>query len=305
MASEPDNDTARMTFTEHLAELRVRIIRAGYALIAALVVCYIFSNQIFTFLVSPFLPQIQSGVIVNDGVIPGLDEKGNPVATPPVEATGGTEPGGAAPKPADASVDRPKVVALSPFEPVLVAMKIATMGGIVLAMPFILYQACAFVFPGLTKRERNAVLILLLGGGALAVAGVAMAYYAVLPFMLPVLKGWVPSFVETQFQMSTTLDQLTYLFLGFAVTFQMPMFLLILVYLEVITPQTLVAQWRMAVVLIAIVSAVFTPPDAISMTLMMVPLVLLYLGSAAGAYVIVWSKKKRASNAGEAARSAG
>ena len=265
-----------MTFTEHLAELRTRIIRSGYALVVAVFLCYALSTHIYTFIVRPIIPLVQPGHIENDDVLETKDADGKVL---PPEAV--------------LKDDTIKFVALSPFEPVMVSMRIAMYGGAVLAMPFILFQVCGFIFPGLTGRERNAVMIMLLGGGALAVSGVALAYYFVFPVIIPVLKSMAPSFVETQFQMSTTLGELIYLLLGFAITFQFPMFVLILVYLDLLTPQTLVAQWRIAIVGIAVVAAVFTPPDAISMTIMMVPLLFLYVGSAIGAYAIVWSRKKK------------
>jgi sec-independent protein translocase protein TatC len=275
-----------MTFTEHLAELRVRIMRASVALIVAVFVCYAASENIFAFLVRPLLPLAETNQMRNDT---GLDASGQPIPPPVPDAE-------SAPKTGGLVLDKkgaPKVVTLSPFETVLVYMKIATKGGLILAMPFILFEACAFIFPGLSGKERNAVLFFLFGGGALAIFGVGIAYGVVFPIVVPVLQGWAPEFVETQFQMSTTLDQLTYLLLGFAVTFQLPMFLLVLVYLDLLTPQTLVSQWRLAIVVIAVISAIFTPPDALSMAVMMGPLLLLYLGSAFGAYIIVWMKKKR------------
>ena len=97
---------------------------------------------------------------------------------------------------------------LNPLEPVLVKLKIAAYGGFLVSMPFIIFQICAFIFPGLTSSERKVVRICIFGCSILGVGGVAVAYWAVFPLVLPYLVTFAPSFVNVQLRMNETLSLL-------------------------------------------------------------------------------------------------
>ncbi|HOZ45754.1 MAG TPA: twin-arginine translocase subunit TatC [Candidatus Hydrogenedentes bacterium] len=238
------DDEARMTFTEHLGELRTRIVRAGVALVIGFVVCYALSNQIFAYVRWP---------------LRALEDAW---------------------------------VALSPIEPVLVKLKIAGYGGALLMSPYILYQACAFVFPGLTRKERSVVRVLLFGGAALSVLGVAVAYWGILPLVLPYLiEKLTPDGVVNQLRLNETLSFIVKVLAGFAIAFQFPMAVLVLVYMDLLTPDTLKRYRRVAIVGLAVASAVLTPPDPGSMIIMLIPLLLLYEGSIWASYLVVRKKK--------------
>lgn len=262
-----DNDL-RMTFTEHLGELRTRIIRCAIALLLGIIICFALYEPIFAMLSRPLQP-LQTQQILQTETPETTPESGT--ETPPAE-------------------QESLWLILNPIEPFLVNLKLAAYGGIVVSLPFIIYQICAFVFPGLKPKERKAVLILLIGSFFLVVLGFVVAYFGVFPLVLPYLMQYAPEGVKFQLRLNETVSLILKGLLGFAIAFQFPMVVVVLVYLELVTPDQL-RQWRkVAIVLITFCSAVFTPPDPFSMLLMAGPLVLLYEASIIVSRIVVWRK---------------
>lgn len=239
------DDEGRMTFTEHLKELRTRIIRSLMAVaVCTLIVCLRY-NDIFELISRPFK---QSGI---------------------------------------------KWITMSPFEPIFVMLRLSLYGGITLAFPVILYQACAFIFPGLTRKEKRAVQFMLSCGLILALAGVSLAYFGIFPVAVPhMMKLFTPVGVTNQLHLSETLPQILLVLLGFAIAFQFPMLLMILVYLDLVKPQSLLRHWRYWMVGIAFAATIFVPPDPFSLLMLTIPLWLLYWLSVLGAFVIVRKRDK-------------
>lgn len=271
------DDEKRMTFTEHLAELRIRIIRIGVAVAMAMVLCYIASNKINEALLWPLLP------------IQGAAQE----ATSPSDATAPSE--SPAPKPPAGSKDKEvSVTLLNPLEIVFVQLRTAGYAGIVLALPYVLWQIGAFVFPGLKPNERKAVRILVVGCSILAICGVAVAYFGILPVVLPYLRMWVPEGWTIQMRANETISIVIKFLAGFAIAFQFPMVTLVLVYLDLLSPLTLRQYRKIAIVGIAVASAVLTPPDPGSMIIMMMPLLLLYEVSIWLSYLVVRRRKNPA-----------
>ena len=262
----------RMTFIEHLGELRIRIIRSLWAAGIGIVVAYIISNQLITLLAAPliYIPHDKAAAAVDGATTVVTSSRGEAI---------------------------PWVV-LNPLEPMLVKMKIAAWAGLLFALPFILHQIRAFIFPGLNDREKKAITICISGCTGLAIAGVALAYWGVFPFVLPYLASFAPDFVEFSFRMNETLSLLLKCFLGFAAAFQFPMVVLALVYMDILSPDTLKAYRKMAIVGLFALAMVLTPPDPFSMLVMGMPLVLLYEVSIWMSYMIVRLKKRRAAEAG-------
>ena len=325
------DEEMRMSFTEHLGELRDRLIRSAIAVALGAVICYLLSNQIFAALSQPIkiLESEIAGIeILPDPVLPEEGAPESALAPAPVEPEV-TDPAAVVEavtegkpvwvtlqtddalvlrlkiadrtiqdlevraKPAQTGLDASWTV-LNPMEPLIVKFKIAGYGGLFLAMPFVLYQLCAFIFPGLNPKERNAAQYMISGCTVLAFAGVCVAYFGVFPFVLPYLANFVPEDVNVQLRMNETISMIVFGLLGFGIAFQFPMVVLILVYMGVLTPDTLRQYRKIVVVGLAIVSAVLTPPDPISMTLMLVPLYLLYEGSIWVSYLVIRSQKKAA-----------
>ena len=275
-----ENDEKRMTFTEHLGELRTRIIRSFMALFVAVILCYALSNVIFEQIARPLKP---------------LDERG--MIAPPEKAPDGGVPG--APAAAEAPAPGAKKpgrsmewTVLNPIEFVVVQFKIAGYGGFLLALPFILYQIMAFVFPGLLPNERRVVQILVGGCSILGIVGVGVAYFGVFPLVLPYLLEWTPEWVQIQLRITETLNIIVKLLVGFAIAFQFPMVVLVLVYMGLLTPQSLREYRKFAIVIMALAAAILTPPDVFSMSVMLLPLVILYEASIWASYLVLRRKKK-------------
>jgi sec-independent protein translocase protein TatC len=244
---EEETDEKRMTFTEHLGELRIRIIRAGIALAITVLLTYVFSEFILKILTVP-LNEINLHLF-------------------------------------------------SPFEKIFLKIKIAGYGGLLITLPYILWQLCAFVFPGLRPIERNAIKILLFGCSILAVIGVLLAYFFVLPFVLTFLAGNLMENMVSTLNASKTLGNIIQILAGFAIAFQFPMVVLILVQLDFLTPETLKKYRKVSVVGMAVVAAMLTPPDPVTMTIMLLPLIFLYEGSILISYLVVRRKKRAAKDA--------
>ena len=262
-----DDNEARMTFTEHLGELRTRIIRSMLSIVVAFGITAWFSEEILQLIARPLL------------VIPA------PVTTQPHDAGAApsTSPATAQPHEAGAAPSAPPAKAppmwttLGPLEGFFVRFKVAMYAALVLALPYIMYQICAFIFPGLKSNERRLAQFLLIGCGALAIVGVLIAYFGVFPFVLPYLLEYNPDWVTAQLRMQETITLLLLGLVGFAIAFQFPMALLILVYLGLLSVETLRKYRRFAIVGLACASAVLTPsPDPFSMMIMLAPLLILY-----------------------------
>jgi sec-independent protein translocase protein TatC len=136
------------------------------------------------------------------------------------------------------------------------------------------------------------VQILIFGCSLLGIAGMLVAYFGVFPLVLPYLLRWVPEGVAVQLRMNETMTIILYGLLGFAIAFQFPMAVLILVYMDLLTPAALKQHRKVAIVGIAFLSAVLTPPDPISMSIMMLPLLLLYELSIWVSYLVVRRKRR-------------
>ncbi len=274
---------ARMTFTEHLAELRMRLIRSLFALGVGVILCYVVSDQLIVLLASPLAPLGETGIISSA-----------PSETPADAA----KPEGASPSPPDtapaqsAPVRQVEWTVLNPLEFVIVKFKVAGYGGFLFALPFVIWQFCAFVFPGLLPHEKRVMKILIFGCSILAVAGVSVAYFGVFPLVLPYLLEWTLPFIKTQLRLNETLDIIIKLMAAFAVAFQFPMAVLILVYMDLLTPQKLREFRKFAIVGMAVASAALTPPDVFSMAIMLTPLLLFYEASIILSYLVVRRRKQ-------------
>lgn len=293
------DDEARMTFTEHLAELRTRLIRSAIAIVVCIIVSYLFSEWILVQITRPLVPLHKAGIFTPapEDVETPPEGEGPPA---PVEGEGPTaqSEGEAPAAPEEVAQVKPQdefsLQILNPLELILVELKLAAFAGIVLAFPYVLYQAAAFIFPGLKPGERRLVRILFIGCSVFAILGVSVAYFAVFPLVLPYLAGMVPPGVEINFRLSETVSIILKGLAAFAIAFQFPMVVMILTWLDLVTPAVLRKYRRLSYVGIAIASAVLTPPDPGSMILMMVPLVVLYEMSIWLSYLVIRRKKKAA-----------
>lgn len=170
-------------------------------------------------------------------------------------------------------------ITLSVTEPFFTTVEIASYGAFVLSLPVILYQLYAFVLPAFSPDEKRVIWPFLIAIPILFIAGVAFAYFVVLPAAIKFLLN----FNETQFAIEVRARDY-YRFLGvlciaMGVLFQIPIGVLAITRLGIVTPRQLAENRRYVILGISIVAAALPGGDPISMILIMIPLILLYEAS--------------------------
>ncbi|HZW18888.1 MAG TPA: twin-arginine translocase subunit TatC [Luteimonas sp.] len=169
-----------------------------------------------------------------------------------------------------------QMIAMNPAGAFFAPIKLAFLVAVFIAAPWLLYQAWAFIAPGLYKREKRLALPLLTSAVALFYAGCAFAYFLVLPMVFNFLLHFKPDIVAITPDINAYLEFVLVIFLAFGISFELPVALVILVLLGWVTPAQL-KEWRgYAIVGIFVVAAVITPPDVVSQLLLAIPMIGLY-----------------------------
>jgi len=167
---------------------------------------------------------------------------------------------------------------LAPGEFLFVSIKVAGYAGLTLALPYVLYEVLAFVLPGLTRRERRLVAPAVAGSALLFAAGLAFAWWALVPAALTFLVNYGADVVEPSWSIERYLDFVLLLMVATALAFQLPVLQLLLGALGLIKARTMLAAWRWVVVMAAIAGAVLTPStDPVTMLLLSGAITALFL----------------------------
>lgn len=191
-----------------------------------------------------------------------------------------------------------QMVAIDVATPFLTPIKLAFFAAIVVAMPYLLFQAWAFVAPGLYRHEKRLATPLLVSAIVLFYVGCAFAYFLVMPVVFGFLTATVPEGVAMMTDISHYLDFVLVLFLAFGLCFQVPVAVVILVILGVATPASLVRSRPYVIVGAFVVGAVLTPPDVLSQVMLAVPMCLLYEVGILAARAITRDREARAARSG-------
>jgi sec-independent protein translocase protein TatC len=165
-------------------------------------------------------------------------------------------------------------------------LKVAFFAGIILAMPVIFYQLWKFVMPGLYERERRYVIPFVLVATLFFLMGVSFAFFVVFPFGFRFFLGYATEGISAFPTLKEYLSFATTFLLAFGIIFEMPVIIFFLAKIGIVNHTVLKKQRKYAVLINAIVSAVLTPPDVVSMMFMMVPLLALYEISVWVAYLV-------------------
>src|SRR6266700_5090815 len=181
----------------------------------------------------------------------------------------------------------------SPTEPFLITLKFAFVVGLLFASPVVIYQAWAFLAPALYDREKRLILPALTVGVLLFLGGATVAYLWVLPRALQVLFSFQQSVLAPIITAYGYFAFAAQILIAFGLVTELPLVVVILAALGLVTPQFLARNRRYAIALSAGAAALLTPPDAVSMLLMMVPLVLLYEVSIWCAWVVTRRRARR------------
>jgi len=229
----------RMTLTEHLAELRTRIIRCVLAIVVGIIVLLASYDQVLQLLRKPYDDLCERKPELNCG---GLQFIG-------------------------------------PLEGFSTRLAICTYGGVILALPVIMWQLWRFIVPALHAKEKKYAIPFVLSSVGLFVLGGFVAYWTLGP-ALDFLISWAGDDVEANFQVSKYISLVGLMVAAFGIAFEFPVLLVFLQLVGVLTPQTLLKQWRYAIVIIFVIAAVITPSgDPYSMMALAIPMVVFYLVS--------------------------
>ena len=177
-----------------------------------------------------------------------------------------------------------QLIATEVASPFFTPMTLAFFVAVMLAMPFLLYQAWAFVAPGLYQNERRLAKPLLVAAVALFYAGCAFAWFLVLPTVFGFLTAVTPEGVAMMTDIGKYLNFVLVILLAFGLSFELPVAVVVLVVLGIVTPAQLREYRGYVIVGVFIVAAVITPPDVVSQLMLAIPMCLLYeIGIVAGA----------------------
>jgi sec-independent protein translocase protein TatC len=260
---EASIEATKAPLMEHLVELRRRLVWALVSFAGAFFICWFFAQDIYAFLQVPLSRALA----------------GNPHA---------------------------HMIATAPQETFFTYMKVGAFAGVCLAFPLIAAQLWLFVAPGLYKHEKRAFLPFLLATPFMFLLGASFVYYIMLPFALRFFASYqTPGGngalgIELQARVSEYFDLVMTLIIAFGLCFQLPVLLSLLGRVGIITSAQLRSVWRYAVVGIVALAAIITPPDALSMISLVVPLIGLYGVSIVCVWMIERGRAKE-----DAARAAG
>lgn len=226
----PYDPTQGQTLTDHLTELRYRLIRSAWGIVIVSAVCWYFNDELFNLVREPVTKFLPAG---------GL-------------------------------------VFTSPTDKFIVSMKLALLGGIIGSCPIWIYQVWKFIAPGLYSNERKYTLIFITVGTVLFGTGVLFAYYLALPTALEFLLTFGGTVDKPMITITEYLSFFMTMTLVFGAAFELPLILVLLGVIGLIDQNTLRSKRRYAVVILAFLSAIITPPDALSMIMLLGPMWALY-----------------------------
>jgi sec-independent protein translocase protein TatC len=250
----------RMTLTEHLRELRSRIIRSMLAVVLGIIIVLAAYDWVLDFLLEPYRSLCADR--------PNL-----------CELSGGN------------------VISISPLEGFATRLSISTYGGIILALPVLMWQIWRFIVPALHAKEKKYAIPFVASSVSLFALGAYLAYWT-LEKALEFLITWAGSDVQSTFRVSEYIRLVGLMIAAFGIAFEFPVLLVALQLIGIITPQTLLKGWRYAIMAIFVIAAVITPSgDPYSMLALALPMSLFYMISILIGYLV---QRRRRANAAEA-----
>jgi sec-independent protein translocase protein TatC len=265
---ESDIEASRAPLMDHLIELRGRLIVALATVTIAFLACFFFTQQIIEILLWPL--QAVSSVL----------------AAQKRAGTTGAQPLDILPVMLGMKhvvLEKVRAIYTEPLEIFFGKVKIAMFGAVVLSFPVLAFQLYRFVAPGLYKRERKAFLPFLVAAPVLFLAGAALVYFIMLPFVLwfSLNQQITTAALDVQLlpKVGEYLDLVTKLVLAFGLCFQLPVVVTLLGLAGLIEAKTLASARRYALLGIVVVAAIVTPPDMISPFLLAGPIYALYEAS--------------------------
>jgi sec-independent protein translocase protein TatC len=252
---DDDDGMLRMSFLEHLEELRKRLILALAGLGVAFFLSLTFSETLWRIVQEPATAALAS-LGYKDTTL---------VMTAPMESFS------------------------------IIWVKLPMLTSLFLASPWLLFQVWSFVAPGLYKRERRFAAPFIISAAGLFIAGGLFAYYVAFRFGLTFLLGIGQSVnVKPMITITDYFDIFVNVILGIGVVFELPVLIFFLTLLRIASPRFLFANSRYAVLGIVILAAIITPtPDIVNLMLFSVPMVVLYFVGIFASYLLVLSRENK------------
>ncbi len=239
----------KMPITEHLGELRNRILISLVTLLLAFILSFSFSENIFNFIIFP----------LKYNLVLSLD---NPyLQFIPHDKLLGT-----------------KLVFLAPAEALWMSIKISLVSALILGFPIFLYQLWGFISPGLLKHEKRYLLPFIFSSTLLFLVGTFFSFFVVLPFAISFLLTYsVGDILVPMLSVGMYVDFCLKFILAFGIIFELPIVIIFLTKMGIVTPKFLSKNRKYAILIAFILAAILTPtPDAFNQTLMAVPIIILY-----------------------------
>ncbi len=256
--------SGKTTITGHLTELRDRLMRSVAAIVITTVIAFIFANQIFDIITfkAEFLRPIFNFITDDLHLFP-----------PPTV----------------------HLIAIEMTENFTVFFQVCLAAGIILAMPYLIFELVMFVTPALTSKEKKYVLLILPWVASMFIIGVAFAYFILLPPAISFLLNFGTDIAATQVRIGNYVSVVARLLLAIGLVFELPVLITFLARIGVVSPQWLSSKRKWAVILCFVVGGIITPtPDPINQSLVSVPLYLLYETSIWLARLVYKKKPKAA-----------
>lgn len=169
-----------------------------------------------------------------------------------------------------------KMIATGVITPFMVPMKITMMAALMVSLPWVLYQAWAFIAPGLYTHEKKLVAPLIISSSALFIIGVAFCYFFVFGTVFKFISDFAPKSITVAPDIENYLDFVLMMCLAFGLTFEVPVVVIVLVRMGIVSVEKLKAIRPYMIVGAFVIAAVVTPPDIMSQLFLAVPLCLLY-----------------------------
>ena len=166
-------------------------------------------------------------------------------------------------------------VFISPAELLLANVKIALIGGLIIAAPLLIIQIWLFVSPGLNRKERSYVSVSILMGGAFFVLGAMFSYYMVIPTMLVFFMGFQMDIIAPMISFSSYLSFILSTIVAFGVIFELPILMILLTRFGIVKVSFIKKNRKYIILIIFVVAAIITPPDVISQLLLALPMIVL------------------------------
>jgi sec-independent protein translocase protein TatC len=250
-----DEGMLRMSFMEHLEELRSRIIKCLWGLGVAFLVSLIFADQLWAIIREPAVEALKYLKVVP----PRL------TTTAPMEGFS------------------------------IIWVKLPVLCSIFLASPWVVYQVWAFISPGLYKKERRLAIPFILSTAGLFIAGGLFAYFLAFRYGLTFLLGIsTMNDVQPIVTITEYFDLFVNVTLGVGIVFEMPVLIFMLTLLHLASPRFLIRHSRYAILAIVIIAAIVTPtPDVFNLMLFAIPMCLLYFVGVFASYLLVLKREGR------------